>query len=178
MARNKWILPTATLTLTIAMFWLSTYAIAQPAPDSASQPSTRPTTQSTYDRLLGNDADPADVPLQPTAPRKPGVDQSTGPNALPPGAPQLPVQREGTFIIDRIGRLLKASDGGWEFTFDADGEALRDPPVKVLPNLKLMGMEESIEQLGGDVRFRISGSLTEYRGRNYILLEKVVQVRD
>ena len=74
-----------------------------------------------------------------------------------------------------MGRLARSADGqGWEFNFEADGSALQDPPMNVLPNLKLMVMEEAIENGGSDVRFRVSGSLTEYRGRNYVLLEKVV----
>lgn len=143
-----------------------------PAQDATTQPASAPTTQSIYDRLLGPDASEAERPLQPT-PRK-TIDQSTGAGAISPGAPQLPTKREGTFVIDRMGRLTRAADGQWEFNFDADGQALQDPPMRVLPNLKLMVMEEAIEGGGSDVRFRVSGSLTEYRGRNYILLEKVV----
>jgi hypothetical protein len=66
----------------------------------------------------------------------------------------------------------------WEFAFDADGQAMQDPPMRVLPNLKLMVMEEAIERAGSDVRFRVSGTLTEYRGRNYLLLEKVIVAQD
>jgi hypothetical protein len=140
-------------------------------------PTTAPTTQSTYDRLLGSEPTLAERPLQPT-PRK-TTDASTGIGAMAPGAPQLPTKREGTFIIDRMGRLSRSADGqNWEFTFDADGQALQDPPMKVLPNLKLMVMEEAIDSGGTDLRFRVSGSLTEYRGRNYILLEKVIVAQD
>lgn len=136
-------------------------------------PTTAPTTQATYDRLLGSEPSVAETPLQP-APRK-SVDASTGAGAVAPGAPQLPTKREGTFIIDRIGRLSRTADAGnWEFVFDADGQAMQDPPLRVLPNLKLMVMEEAIESGGTDLRFRVSGTLTEYRGRNYILMEKVV----
>lgn len=145
-------------------------------PASTAQPASS-TTQNVYDRLLGPDVSAAERPLQPT-PRS-TVDRSTGVGAVAPGAPQLPTKREGTFVIDRVGRLSRAVDGGgWEFSFDADGAALQDPPMRVLPNLKLMVMEEAIENGGTDLRFRVSGSLTEYRGRNYILLEKVVVAKN
>jgi hypothetical protein len=65
-----------------------------------------------------------------------------------------------------------------EFSFEADGETLRDPPLIVLPNLKLMAMENAVQASRRDLRFRITGMVTEYRGRNYILLEKVVVVPD
>ena len=35
-------------------------------------------------------------------------------------------------------------------------------------------MEEAVKGANKDLRFRISGMVTEYRGRNYVLLEKVV----
>ena len=150
---------------------ITAIAIAQ-----TTSPSSPATTQSTYDRLLGTEPTLAERPLQP-APRK-TADASTGAGAVAPGAPQLPTRREGTFIIDRMGRLARSADGQWEFSFDADGQAMQDPPMKVLPNLKLMVMEEAVERGGTDVRFRVSGSLTEYRGRNYILLEKVIVAQD
>lgn len=156
---------------------LSAGMIALAQDGAASTPSTQPTTQGMYDRLLGTEADAAERPLQPT-PRN-TVDTSSGGGAVAPGAPQLPTKREGTFIIDRLGRLARSADGqAWEFTFSADGAALQDPPMRVLPNLKLMVMEDAIESGGTDLRFRVSGSLTEYRGRNYILLEKVIVAQD
>lgn len=160
----------------LAASLVSTVSIALIAVAQTTAPSTA-TTQSTYDRLLGTEPTLAEKPLQP-APRK-TPDASTGTGAVAPGAPQLPTKREGTFIIDRMGRLSRSADGqNWEFNFEADGQAMQDPPMKVLPNLKLMVMEEAIERGGTDVRFRVSGSLTEYRGRNYILLEKVIVAQD
>ena len=64
-----------------------------------------------------------------------------------------------------------------EFTFESDGKTLQDPPLIILPNLKLMAMERASEALRDrDVRFRVTGMLTEYKGRNYVLLDKVVVV--
>ncbi|MGH7214409.1 MAG: hypothetical protein ACREIT_06570, partial [Tepidisphaeraceae bacterium] len=89
------------------------------------------------------------------------------------------VMREGTFLVDRTGRLTRSADGQqMEFTFDADGKSLRDPPVIILPNLKLMAMEDAVSGSSRDLRFRITGVVTEYRGRNYVMLEKVVVVPD
>ena len=48
----------------------------------------------------------------------------------------------------------------------------------ILPNLKLMSMESAVTSADRDLRFRVTGMVTEYRGRNYVLLEKVVVVPD
>ena len=109
----------------------------------------------------------------------PAVDRTSGGGAVLPGAPQVAVMREGTFLPERVGRLTRSPDGSQaEFTFDSDGRALRDPPLVILPSLKLMAMENAVAGSSRDLKFRISGTITEYRGRNYILLEKVVVIPD
>jgi hypothetical protein len=115
-------------------------------------------------------------PLMPSR-DAPAVDRSTGTASIAPGADALPLMREGTFLIDRLGRLTRTGDGhGVEFAFEADGTALRDPPVVLLPNLKLMAMESAVKASNRDLKFRITGMVTEYNGRNHVLLEKVVVV--
>jgi hypothetical protein len=118
------------------------------------------------------------TPLQPI-PAPPTVDTTSGAGAVAPGAPAVNVIREGSFIIDRTGRLTRSADGQqMEFTFDGDGQAMKDPPLVILPNLKLMAMENAVTNGNADLRFRVTGMVTEYRGRNYILLDKVVVVPD
>jgi hypothetical protein len=106
-----------------------------------------------------------------------GIDRKTGEGAAKPGAPALTTQREGTYIVDRLGRLTRAADGkSFEFSFDSDRAVLRDPPVIILPGNKLAAMENAVTGASRDSRFRITGTLTEYRGRNYIFLDKAVVV--
>jgi hypothetical protein len=108
-----------------------------------------------------------------------GPDKKSGAGAVAPAAPVVNVLREGTFLVDRIDRLTRSADGSQaEFTFDSDGTALQDPPVVIIPNLKLQQMEDAVTNAIKDPRFRVSGMVTEYRGRNYILLEKVVVMPD
>jgi len=136
---------------------------------------TRPTTQDAqdkFDRLIGTGAEPTPLKPQPSL-----ANDLTAANAVAPGAPQQQLKREGTYIVDRVGRLTKAGDA-WEFNLDSDGQALQDPPLKVLPNLKLMLMEDQSAATSRDLRFRITGMLTEYRGRNCVLIEKVVVLSD
>ncbi|HEY8668499.1 MAG TPA: hypothetical protein VIL86_17760 [Tepidisphaeraceae bacterium] len=145
------------------------------------QPTTKPadkfdSAKSRTDQMLKRPGDVA-KPLQPG--ESGAVDQTSGAGAVSPGAPTVKLMREGDYIRDRVGRLTRGADGQqWEFTFDADGKAMQDPPMVLIPNLMLLGMENAVTGNQRDLRFRVTGMVTEYRGRNYLLLEKVVVVPD
>lgn len=165
---------------------ITTLAIAQAKPSVATQPSatTRPADPRTMtsDQMLGQMLRPANPgqpkPLQPMV-DAPATDKKSGPGAVKPNAPVVATLREGTFIVDRLGRLTKNADGlQAEFVFDVDSKAMKDPPVIILPNLKLMAMENAVAGASRDLHFRVTGMVTEYRGRNYVLLEKVLVVPD
>jgi hypothetical protein len=141
------------------------------------QPSTdTPPAEQMMNQLLNSGSG---VKALPSATKGPMVDGTSGRAAVAPGAPTLNVLREGTFIVKRVGRLTHSADGQqMEFTFDSDRKAMKDPPVVILPNLKLMQMENAIAGSSRDLRFRVSGVVTEYKGRNYVLLDQVVVVPD
>ena len=162
-------------------------------PHAASGPSTRPTTssattksakdQSAEEMLSQMLKAPQQAGKRPLTPLPTtmggGADKKSGAGAVAPSAPVVNVLREGTFLVDRIGRLSRTAEGSQaEFVFDSDGTAMQDPPLVILPNLKLQQMEDAVTNAIKDPRFRVSGQLTEFRGRNYILLDKVVVVPD
>jgi hypothetical protein len=157
---------------------LTVVALGQtgPATQPASNQSTQQSPEQTLETMLKPSADAA-KPLQPTLDAPQG-DKTSGKYSkynVAPKTPPMAVQREGTFIFDRTGRLSRNADGTQaEFTFESDGKTLKDPPVIILPNLKLMTMEDAVKATNRDLRFRVTGMLTEYRGRNYLLLEKVL----
>ena len=151
------------------------------------QATTRPASTKTLpaDQMLGQmlrqsaPGNESGKTLQPSSTDRPAIDKTSGSRATAPGAPSVGVMREGTYVVDRVGRLTHATEKTEsEFTFESDGRALRDPPVVILPNLKLMQMENAVQASNRDLRFRITGMVTEYRGRNYVLLDKVVVVPD
>lgn len=167
------------LALTAALCVGAISAIAPGQSTSDSAPATRPTTDngnSSPEKLLDQMLKtPANAPksLRPSSEGQ--TDKTSGKGAVAPSTPAVPLQREGTYIFDRVGRLSRSADGTQaEFTFESDGKTLKDPPVIILPNLKLMTMEEIVKVTNRDLRFRVTGMLTEYRGRNYLLLEKVL----
>lgn len=106
------------------------------------------------------------------------VDKTTV-NPVAPGARPLTLKREGGTVKDATGRVTKSADGkSFEFNFEADANAMQDPPMGLLPNLSLMMMQDQLKASGKDLKFRVSGMVTEYMGRNYLLLSKVVVVND
>ena len=138
-------------------------------------PTTKPagtTAEQMLNQMLAPNADGT----RPIPPAPGGAnDATTGAGAVAPGAPTVTVMREGSLIVDRTGRFVRNNDGQqWEFVFDADGRALQDPPVVILPNLTMMAMENYATGTSRELRFRITGEVTEYRGRNYVLLRKAV----
>ena len=61
---------------------------------------------------------------------------------------------------------------------ELDMKIINHTKMVVLPNQRLMQMESFKAQANGDFRFRVTGMVTEYKGRNYVLLDKVVVVPD
>jgi len=75
--------------------------------------------------------------------------------------------REGAMLIDQLGTFKMAGD---QITFRMEGE---QGELGVLENLTL----ERVWKMLIDVRDRqwtVSGMVTEYRGRNYLLLHRAV----
>jgi hypothetical protein len=148
----------------------------QPSGSSAPGGSDAPLKSQPADQVLNQMLKPSTRPSTPLAPvpERAPTDKSSGSGAVKPDAPRVNVIREGTFVFDRIARLNKTSSGQPELAFESDGKALRDPPMLILPNLKLQQMEDQVAAASRDLKFRVTGMVTEYRGRNYILLERAV----
>ena len=165
-------------TFRISLAVIAILCMAAAAPAQTTQPTTRPSAvpaEDVLNRML-KPANQAPQPLQPIV-LPPPTDKTTGTGAIAPAALPLHLIREGSFGVDRTGRLTKSADGAQsEFTFDSDGRAMQDPPLVIVPNLKLEQMEQAVNQSNRDLKFRVTGMLTEYHGRNYVLLEKVVVI--
>lgn len=144
----------------------------------ASAQTTRPANPTADEMMkqLLTPTKPQTPPLTPL-PDAPTKDATTL-KTVAPGGQQQNLIREGTRLFDRTGRLTKTAEGMMELTFDADGQGMKDPPMLILPNLNLMGMEKAIASASRDLKFRVTGQVTEYNGRNYILLDKFVVVSD
>src|SRR5690242_6621379 len=93
----------------LVVITLAPFAAAQSKP--ATQPTTRPTGSGVRPLPAGQLLDsllkpPSSVgqPLQPIQ-EGPVLDKTSGAGAVAPGAPQLNLMREGSYVIDRTGSL-------------------------------------------------------------------------
>ncbi len=87
--------------------------------------------------------------------------------------------RDGYMIIDRMGRIHFDPEGmRWMLTLEADGASLAEPPLTLHPCRLLEVMEDTVGHSTESPRFRISGQINQYQGRNYLLLRKVLMVYD
>ena len=167
------------LGVVLALFLAAT-ALAQ-----TTQPTSQPTTQAVVPTTRSANRSAEDMlrqmlqpqgqaePLKPIPDLPPAIDATSGGGAVAPYASTQPLAREGTLLLDRTGRLTRAADGkSFEFTLDSDGSALADPPLVILPNRKLMQLEDRVQNSFRDLKLRVSGEVMEYRGRNYLLLQR------
>ncbi len=76
---------------------------------------------------------------------------------------------EGDRISRRPGRLVRDGEW-WTFAFESDHPDHPEPRLGVLPNLVLETMARTVESGAAGVVWVISGQVTEYRNRNYILI--------
>ena len=85
--------------------------------------------------------------------------------------------REGDVVINRLGRLDTDSAGNPLFVYEADGTALSEPPLILLPCQGLEQMER-LNQKSPDARFAVTGEVTVYHGKGYLLIRRVMLFRD
>ena len=148
-------------------------ALAQTPNTPATQPKSA---RDTIDEMLKPSADKR-PPLQPI-PGDPQVNKASI-DPVDPRARPATLKREGSYVVNRTGRVVKGADGqSVEFVFESDGQAMQDPPMVLLPNLALMMMQNNLHLANRDLRFRVTGMVTEYMGRNYLLVQKAVTVND
>ena len=146
------------------------------APGGPASAPGQPTAQSVLENLLSTRPTAVAPAAVPPAGATAAVEARAGavaPN--PPGVNRIP---EGGFVWNQVGRLTKdAKTGEWLFVFDADGKALRDPPMGVIPSRLLMAMQKASDNGTKATKFRVSGEVTEYEGRNYLYVkdQRVVQ---
>lgn len=84
-----------------------------------------------------------------------------------------------TLVVDRIVRIMKKDkQGWWEARFKSDN-TLREPPMRVLPNRTFEKARDMTRTLGTrDLQLRISGMVTHYKGRRYLIIRKALAERD
>lgn len=158
-------------------------------PEVATQPSTpaasHPATPTTAEASATADPDDLIRKLLQERPGKPVLlppESEAKVESLPAVSPavakQLP-QAFGSMIADRIVYVSTDANTGWSTVrFIADNNLL-EQPIRLLPSQQLLRAKDlSATKLGRNVRLRVSGELTRYKGKEYLLLRKVVRERE
>lgn len=141
----------------------------KPAEKKNTDPKEPPADPSTEDVLKDMEKQRGNVP-PPTPSTAPPVQQPQQPAANP----ARPVAagrllREGTFLVNRRGRMVRSSSGDWTFAFDADAQNQADPTMVLMPCQKLEAMEKLAERYGESLTFSLTGQVFVYKNRNYLL---------
>ncbi len=77
--------------------------------------------------------------------------------------------REGAFINNRRGRMVRGAGGEFLFSFDGDANGKVDPAMVLMPSMNLAAMERLFDKGGDSVSFTLSGQVFLYKGRNHVL---------
>ncbi len=147
---------------------------AKPAAPAAT-PSQPEDVQKTIDKLkqtapAATPAVPVPAPRPtPQAPAAPSASTPTTPTAEAPPPTTGRLQREGTFLASRRGRVIKTPTGEWQYHFDTGPDNRTDLPMVLMPCLNLQAIEKLAERGGEALSFTISGQVFVYKGRNHLL---------
>jgi predicted aconitase with swiveling domain len=139
------------------------------AQDAGSPAAPSQAAPSQADQMLNDILKPTPVVVSPST--RPSDLAILQPQGYVP-TPKSTLLREGSDVIAREGRLHKVADSPYpEFIFDNKPPETKLDRMLVLPNLQLMSMEDAAAATHADLTFTVSGTVTEYQGKNYILLE-------
>lgn len=155
--------------------------LAQTAGEKSDEPQQTTTTMPTQGELLRalREDRRASIPIPPTTPPDmPGMEAPS--NSIQPARPPdetsalLP---EGSFIVDRPGRLIREEDW-WTFVYESSDGKMQQAPLRLLPSRQVELMEQSSAAGTRSIVFLVSGEVTTFHGRNYLLVRKVLIRRD
>ncbi len=82
-------------------------------------------------------------------------------------SPGLP---EGSFLIERPGRVVPAPAGRLVFVPDEEGRVAGEGPMLILPTASLGRMELALTNRGEHPAVRVSGEVFVYHGRSHLLV--------
>jgi hypothetical protein len=138
----------------------------QPA---TTQPTTAPSSADLMSRLL-SEKNPTPVILPGT---KKKIDAARVESVAPGAKGDVIEPATARLVVDRLMTIQQTGQARWcQATFEADN-TLREPPVILLPCRLLVFAEVQPPS----VRLRITGEITNYKGKRYMLLRKVVVER-
>jgi hypothetical protein len=112
----------------------------------------------------------------PTAPL--ALTQPAAPSVAPLPPQPTTSSTRGSMIVDRVVRIYPEGKGGWWVIGFQGDNTLREPPIRLLPSPLLEEAEKDVAAAPAKIKFRVTGELTEYKGRRYLLLRKLLVEKD
>lgn len=76
---------------------------------------------------------------------------------------------EGTILSSRRGRVVRLAGGELAFSVESDGQSGSDPAMILLPSATLQRLEDLILWRGERQVVEVSGRVTSYGGKNYLM---------
>ncbi len=156
----------------VRLFRKHPLATTASAPAATTKPATATTGQNTNAQAVLNSLLSHHIsrPIQQLVKMQPMLTAKPIPDLPQPvGYVQPPALREGSYIWNRPGRLLFNQPlHEWIFVFQADSSSLSEPPLILLPCRLLQRMETRSGRRGTEIKFRVSGKITQFNGRNYL----------
>jgi len=144
--------------------------------NSTAQPTTVPSAKSVLEGLINERVSSPTEPVSPAV--NPDMTLTPAVSANAPKAPAATRRLEGD-ALQGVGRIIKdEKTKSLVFVFDSDGPAMADPPITLLPNRLLESMEKINAQSPHGAKFKITGEITEYNGKNYLLLRNAAEIKD
>lgn len=143
-------------------------AAEAPSPSDNSQPS-----QTEWKNILRSAADPNESSvIPPDILRRMKPTQKTDFNRMARTAST--VAGEDTMLVNRTGRFTRPGPAG-EFILDGFGRNISGQSFVLLPCKTLEQIEQQHKQTLQRPRYRVSGVLTTFRGRTFLLLQGAVR---
>jgi hypothetical protein len=135
-----------------------------PAPhEPAAEPASAPGADPRAEELI------KELESQRTVPRGLDARQPQPADKQADGKSNKPLLTEGTVLTMRRGRLIRQNDGRIAFAFDNDPNSPAPAPMILEPCAQLVQLEGLAATRGDNLAFKISGRVTVYQGRNYLL---------
>jgi hypothetical protein len=148
----------------------ATQPTSQPTTQATSQPTTGPSSTDLMNKLL-SEKNPTPVIL--TDPEK-NLDASKLDSVAPGAKGDVIEPATAKLVVDRLITVQSIGRANWrQATFVGDN-TLREPPAVLLP-CRLLAFAEVQPP---SRRLRITGEITNYKGKRYMLLRKVVIERE
>ena len=84
--------------------------------------------------------------------------------------------KQNSIIVDKSGYIVEQPGNRVVFIFDAIGRNLSSVSISLLPCQVLELAQQKQAEVPEQIRFKISGILTAYKDKNYLLLQKATRI--